>query len=400
VNSRQIDLLKRNIKLLYWFNFFTDFVFFAPVAIIYFSQVTGSVTLGMSIFSIAYVCAAIFEVPTGIVSDFVGRKKTAIFGALCATLCMILYAIGGNYWILFLGAVFQGLSRSFYSGNNDALLHDTLQATGEEKQYHSYLGKTSAMFQVALGLASLVGGFMAGWSFAIVMWASVIPQVFALLISFQLIEPKRLLSEVETNIYEHLKESVRQFRQNYKLRLLTSASVIRFSLGESAYFLRSAFINTLWPLWAVGLAQMLSNLSGAISFYFGGKIIDRFGALKVLNFEIISNRIVNLFALIFPTVASPALMASTSLTFGAGSVATGALLQHEFTPNQRATMGSLNSFAGSMVFGISSVLLGLIADMTSLTTALIIAHLLLLMPLFFYRKVFVHDRDKEIGLAK
>jgi hypothetical protein len=63
-------------------------------------------------------------------------------------------------------------------------------------------------------------------------------------------------------------------------------------------------------------------------------------------------------------------------------------------------MGSLNSFGGSIAFGIFSVLLGMIADSTSLATALIVAHILLLAPLFFYRKIFVHDRDAEIGVVK
>jgi MFS family permease len=387
-------LLKKNIKLLSWFNFCTDFVFFAPVAIIYFSKVTGSITLGMSIFAVAYVSSALFEIPTGIISDLVGRKKTAVLGAVCSVICVVLYALAGNYWVMFLGAIFQGLSRSFYSGNNDALLHDTLRESGLENEYHAYLGRTSSMFQVALALASLAGGIMASWSFGLVMWASVIPQVGALLLALQLVEPTVQTAKEKTNIYEHLNEAVNQFRQNYKLRLLTMASVMRFSLGESAFFLRSAFVNTLWPLWAVGIAQMLSNISGALSFYFSGKIIDRFGSLKVLNFEIISNRIVNLIALFFPSVVSPALMSTTSLTYGAGSVATNSLLQNEFTVKQRATMGSLNSLGGSIAFGIFSILLGAIADASSAATALIVAHILLLTPLFFYRKVFVHDQSK------
>jgi MFS family permease len=400
VDQRFPTLLKRNIKLLAWFNFFTDFVFFAPVAIIYFAKVTGSVTLGMSIFSVAYVSSAIFEVPTGVVSDLVGRRKTAILGAVSAVMCVVLYAIGGSYSVLFWGAIVQGLSRSFYSGNNEALLHDTLRESGEEGQYHSYLGKTNSMFQVALAMASLAGGFMAAWSFKLVMWTSVVPQLCALVLAIQIIEPTNRSTDESPNIFDHLSEAVRQFKQNYKLRLLTSASVIRFSLGESAFFLRSAFVNTLWPLWAVGIAQMLSNISGALSFYFSGKIIDRFGALKVLKFEIISNRIANLVALVFPSIVSPVLMASTSLTFGAGSVATNSLLQREFTVKQRATMGSLNSLGGSLAFGIFSILLGFIADMTSLTTALIVAHLLLLLPLYFYRKVFVHEVDQALTQAR
>lgn len=63
----------KNIKFLTWFNFFTDFKLYSPVAILYFAQVTGSFALGMSIFSIAYVSAAFFEIPTGIYSDLIGR---------------------------------------------------------------------------------------------------------------------------------------------------------------------------------------------------------------------------------------------------------------------------------------------------------------------------------------
>lgn len=382
--------IQRNIRLLSWFNFFTDFVFFAPIAIIYFSKVAGSMALGMSIFSIAYISSAIFEVPTGIISDLIGRKKTIIMGTVSSVICVTLYAIGGSYWLLFWGGLFQGLSRAFYSGNNDALLHDTLKETGRENEYHAFLGRTSSMFQIALALASLLGGFLAFRSFSLVMWASVIPQICALLISLQIIEPP-IHTKSNSNIFSHLKESLEQFKQNYKLRLLTIATAFRFSLGESAYFFRSAFINTLWPLWAVGISYTLSNLSGALSFYFSGKVIDKYGPKRILNFEIVSNRVVNFIALLFPTMASPILMSSTSITYGIGSVATNSLLQKEFSQKQRATMSSLNSLIGSIVFGVFSVLLGWQADLFGPATTLITANVLLLIPLFFYRKIFTKN---------
>lgn len=382
--------IQRNIQLLSLFNFFTDFVLFAPVAIIYFSKVTGSMALGMSIFSIAYVASAIFEVPTGVLSDLVGRKRTIIMGAVCSVVCVTLYAIGGSYWLLFFGGLFQGLSRALYSGNNDALLHDTLKVTGRENEYHAFLGRTSSMFQIALAIASLLGGFLAFQSFPLVMWASVIPQICALLISLQMIEPS-IHTKTSSNIFSHLRKSLKQFKQNYKLRLLTIATAFRFSLGESAYFFRSAFINTLWPLWAVGISYTLSNLSGALSFYFSGKAIDKFGPKRILNFEIVSNRVVNFIALLFPTMLSPILMSSTSLTYGVGSVATNSLLQKEFNQQQRATMSSLNSLVGSIAFGIFSVLLGWQADLFGPASALITANTLLLAPLFFYRKIFTKN---------
>lgn len=385
--------IEKNIKLLLWLNFCTDFIFFAPVAILYFAHVTGSYALGMSIFSIAYVSSAMFEVPTGIISDLVGRKKTTILGALSAVACVVFYAIGGSYWVLAIGSLFQGLSRAFYSGNNDALLHDTLKEIGKEDDYHTYLGKTSSMFQVALAIAAVTGGFMAARSYALVMWASVIPQICALLISTQIVEPK-ILNKGSTNIYSHLLESIKYFKQNRKLRLLSIASSLKFGLGESGYFLRSVFIMDLWPLWAIGVASALSNVGAAASYYFGGKVIDRFKPLRVLSFEVISTRAVNLIAILFPSIISPALMGASSLTFGVGWVALGSLLQKEFTHAQRATMGSINTLVGNLAFGVFSVVLGVFADWYGARTALIVINIALFAPLFFYRKIFLHEQAK------
>jgi MFS family permease len=379
--------MERNIKLISWLNFFTDFVFFAPVAIIYFAKVTGSYTLGMSIFSVAYASSALFDIPTGIISDRIGRKLTTISGALCGIICISLYAIGGSYWMLLAGGLTQGLSQAFYSGNNDALLHDSLKALKNERNYHIHLGTTSSMFQVALALASVIGSIMASISFSLVMWVSVIPQIGAFIVATQLIEPPRTSTE-NTNIIEHMKDAIRQFKQNYKLRLLTFASMLRFSLGESVYFLRSAFVNTLWPLWAIGFSNFLSNIGGAISFYFSGKIINKYSHRAVLWFEIISNRIVNLIALIFPTVASPILMGTTSLTFGVGTVAINSLQQKEFTQSQRATLGSFISLSENILFGIVSLLSGVMADKIGPAKTLLVIQVLLLTPLIFYAKIF------------
>lgn len=71
--------------------------------------------------------------------------------------------------ILVVAAVFDGLSQAFYSGNNDALLHDSLTETGNVHQYDEHLGKTSSMFQLALALAAVLGSVIANWSFVWVM---------------------------------------------------------------------------------------------------------------------------------------------------------------------------------------------------------------------------------------
>lgn len=386
-----IMIVHKNIKLLTWFNFFTDFKLYAPIAVIYFSQVTGSFALGMSIFSIAMVSSALFEIPTGVFSDRIGRRKTVIYGALAAVLYSIFYAIGQSFWILAVGAVLEGLSRSFYSGNNDALLHDTLAQTNEEHQYEEFLGRVSAMFQAALAVSAILGGILATWSFPLIMWLSVVPQLLCFFLAFKLIEPK-LHSSQSGNIYQHLKDAYRNFLTNKKLRLLSVASVSGYAFGESAYQFQAAFYNTIWPVWAIGIAKTLSNLGAAASFHFSGRLIKRYNALKILIVDNIYSRIINTFATAFPTVLSPLLMSSTSVFFGVTSVAKNSLLQKEFTNEQRATMGSLNSFAGSIVFGIIAITLGALADRISPSHAFVVLQIFQLGNLYLYWKVFKHDR--------
>lgn len=386
--------IHKNIKILTWFNFLTDFRFYAPIAIIYFAKVTGSYALGMSIFSTVMIASAVFEVPTGIFSDYIGRKNTVILGSIASISCIALYAIGGSYWMLFFGALLEGLSRAFYSGNNDALLHDTLSDIGKRDDYHIYFGKTNSMFQFAGAASAALGGLIATWSFPLLMWLSVLPQIAGLFLAFGIAEPKK--RKGSGNVYSHLKEAVKYFLKNKKLRILSLSNIVGYSTGEAAYHFQAAFFNTLWPLWAVGLARTISSASAALSFYSAGKAINRFKEIPLLIFGNLFGRFLNLSALLFVSIISPILMASTSLLFGTITVARENLLQKEFTENQRATMGSLNSLATSVFFAIFSLAIGFLADKFGGVKALIIINMLQFIPIFLYLKLRRYSKNEAV----
>src|SRR3989344_496632 len=385
--------MHKNIKLLALFNFFTDFHLFSAILIIYFAQVTGSYALGMSLFSVAMVSSALFEVPTGVFSDYMGRKKTMVMGAVCAVLAIAFYAIGVNYWILFIGALFEGLQRAWYSGNNDALLYETLSNSNSKDDYDHYLGKTSAMFQVAAAVGIIVGGFIAVWSFPLVMWLSVVPQVICLIISLLIIEPVRN-SNQSSNIYTHLIAAAKKIWMNKKLRLLNISSIISYAIGESTYQFRAAFVNTLWPLWAVGFSQILSSIGAAISYWYSGKLIKKVGAFRLLLISNIYSKVINIGSVAMATVGSPVLLSSTSLFHGANDVANSKLMQKEFTDEQRATLGSINSFMGNLAFGFLAVVLGIFADKFGPAKALLFAYIFSLPTLLINWVLFKENKNE------
>jgi len=378
--------MRRNIKLLGLFNFFVDFKFHSAVLVIYFANVTGSYALAMSLFSTVMLSSAIFEVPTGMFSDIIGRKKTILFGACFAVASAVFYAIGGGYWILFIGAIAEGISRSWYSGNNDALLHDSLSELGKKDSYAHYLGKVSAMFQLALMIGAVTGSILAQWSFPLIMWLSVIPQIICFFIAFFLKEPKRIAKD-QTNIFSHIRISALHLWNNKRLRLLSLQDILSFGIGESSFSFNSAFISTLWPIWAIGFSRMISYGGAFIGFWFSGKFIRKIGNYNILIIANIYTRIMNFISYGIPTVFSPILMASSSIFYGLTSVAKNSLMQKEFTHEQRATLGSLNSFIGSIFFGIFAPFLGFIADMYGPAKALIMLQICMLSVLYINFKL-------------
>jgi MFS family permease len=384
--------MRRTIRLLSLWNFLTDFSLFAPIAILYFSRVSGSFALGMSVFSIVFITSAILELPTGIFSDRIGKKQTMLVGTAIGLISTIFYAIGLNYWWLVAGAIFEGTARSFYSGNNDAYLHDILTDHQLEHEFHTYLGKVDAMFQLALATSALLGGIVAHWSFELVVWLNVIPAFLKLIVSFYLTEPKKR-SHQTTNIYAHLNESIKLFFQNQELRLLSFASMLSYALGEATYQFRAAFVATLWPVWAIGFSSMFSNIGATLSFYLSGKVINKFKEYTALNFSNVVSQILNFTGLLFPTIFSPFLLASTSLFYGIKSVSKESLFQKNFSEHQRSTMGSLNALGGSVMLAVFSFSLGFTADHLTPVKGLLLFQLVSLIPSCLYFILFLRKRQ-------
>jgi MFS family permease len=308
--------------------------------------------------------------------------------------CYIAYAVGINYWWLVAGAIFEGLSRSFYSGNNDAFLYDTLADNGLESEYGDYLGKVSSTEQLALGISALIGGIIASFSFTYLVWLAVLVQIGVLLVSYKFIEPKSR-KKLDSNPFADIKSAVMMFVKNKKLRLLSIASVIDFSFSEMMYQFRATFIGMVWPIWAIGLANVLSNFGATASFYFSGRILKRFKAINLLLFQTIWGKTIGLISYGFPSIFSPLLMSTGSLLFGVGMVAENKLMQAEFTDHQRATMQSLNSLAGSIGFAIMSVILGSLADAMTPAKALLALNIVSIPIIYLYWALFNHDKKLD-----
>jgi predicted MFS family arabinose efflux permease len=146
------------------------------------------------------------------------------------------------------------------------------------------------------------------------------------------------------------------------LLVLIIGQAISYGANEAKFQFQPAFFNTLWPTRAIGLYRAIGHALSFSGFWFAGRMIDRFKEFPILIFREIYWLISQTIGLILSNVITPILFLSGSICFGPGVVARDHLLQKEFTDEQRATMGSVASLAGSIVFSVIAFCIGIISD--------------------------------------
>ena len=67
------------------------------LAVVLFQKITGSYAFALGVFAISTVSQSIAEVPTGIISDKLGRKKTMIMSAVFELLASLFFALSGTF---------------------------------------------------------------------------------------------------------------------------------------------------------------------------------------------------------------------------------------------------------------------------------------------------------------
>src|SRR3954466_15783179 len=107
----------------------------------------------------------VFEGPTGIVADGVGRRASYLLGIVTLTLATLwyvwLWSIHAPFWAWALASLALGLGFTFFSGAVEAWLVDALTATGYDGSLEAVFGRGQTVGGVAMLTGSVMGGFLA-----------------------------------------------------------------------------------------------------------------------------------------------------------------------------------------------------------------------------------------------
>lgn len=365
--KRKRNNLRRNLDLMPLGAFLGSLQLFYPVAVLAYREVTGSFANAMAVFAVMGVAQALLEVPTGVLSDKLGRRMTSILGGGVETFGICLLAlsfhISWGYLLIYAGAFCIGLSNALYSGNEDARLYETLIYYRHPHAMPKVIGRVYSMAQIGLALSGVIAGSLLalGLGYAHLVALSILPVCSAFILSFFFVEPPaQRASGVKS--FTHMKDSFKLIVDNPRLCWLAVAGALNKGMGDAAHNFTPGFVGAVWPVWLTPLYRTMQNTLGAVSFWFAARVTKRYGLLRSLLGATLYSYLASGIAYATACFLSPFLMLTSQVSYAVRMTADSALMQQNFSATQRSTMGSLISLAGSLLGGIAAILAGFLAD--------------------------------------
>jgi MFS family permease len=342
-----------------------------------------------TIYSIIVMTVFLFEVPTGVLADRLGRKRSIVVALFLQFLGEFFYIFASSYVAFVLIAILGGVAYSFLSGANEALIYDSLPEENRENAMKQAMGRVGAAYQLAYCVAPLLGGLiisrlvLSKYLLGIALTAGSV--LVAFLISLTLKEPPSPYHHQVTSALQILKNGVSQVRGNRKIQWIAAVAILTGAFSATLinlyqpYFVQFG-LRTSLPL---GIALSLGGLLAFFVLSYISAIERRLGRFALLFLSCFPGMLYLLLA-IAPNIQSlfPAFILTYALA-DAKNPLISAYQNEQIESSSRATTISLINMIGKIYTAIVSLLLGWIADYSISATwatvgALIILSTLLL----------------------
>ncbi|UFS71667.1 MFS transporter [Geomonas sp. RF6] len=284
--------LDRNVPKLYAFAFLQMTLF--PMAIItlfwkdHIGLTLAQILLLQSIFSVATV---ILEYPSGYVSDRVGYRVSLTIASVLGMAGWGFYTVAHSFADVLVAEILLGISLSFISGSDSALLYETLRAEGQLDRYARCEGRMTGFSQTGEACGALCAGLIYAAAPLLPFFLQVGVWLLAFLVTTSISEPPRHRKPTRSHLKEAWGIARYAFLENKLLRYTILLNTI---LGLSSFFpvwliqpyMRHAGVPLTWfgPVWAG------ANLMVALSAMASHRLHDRLGdrGMMILFFALIA----------------------------------------------------------------------------------------------------------------
>jgi len=250
--------LPGNIRKLYLFSFLQMTLFPMAIITLFWKDHIGlsltQILLLQSIFSVATLA---LDYPAGYISDRLGYRCALNIASALGMAGWGIYIYADSFASVLLAEITLGMSLSFISGSDSALLYETLRAQGEERSYARHQGRMHGFAQAGEAAGAVLAGVIYAFEPRLPFVLQVAVWGAGLLVTRQLVETPRAHAPTRSHLAEALATARYAFRENRHLRYTILLNMV---LGIASFYpvwliqpyMQHARVPVAWfgPVWA------------------------------------------------------------------------------------------------------------------------------------------------------
>jgi MFS family permease len=139
--------------------------------------------------AIYYAGVVVLEVPSGYFSDRIGRKPTLLVASACWCAACALFALSSSFGAFVAAQLLLAAGMAFNSGTDTSFLYDSLASIGRGHEIVAQEGRAESFAFIALAVAAVAGGFLAGLDLRIAYALSALSAAVAFAVALRFTEP-------------------------------------------------------------------------------------------------------------------------------------------------------------------------------------------------------------------
>lgn len=311
--------------------------------------------------SIFHIVSFIFEIPSGVVADVFGRKKTVVLSQVFSIISCLFMMISSDFATVAVAIGLCALSYNLASGTREALAYDSLKQVGEEERYNSYASTEMMLYRITNSTATLLAGVALIIGYKKAYLVDVVFNVVALFIALSLVEAEYKVEKKDSilaQIQNVITESVTFLKNNKRARNIIVVNAIIGAISTLVlFFLQAKLPQAGLSDLLLGPALFVMGMGAAL----GSKMVTFFPKSKYKTLLIMST--IGVFIALGSCFTQMPILMIIGGFLGAFAddfleVRTDVILNEIIPSEQRATLVSTSSFVFSVVMIVLSTLLG------------------------------------------
>lgn len=149
----------RNIAIYYLLSVVYNAWIMSAVWIFIWSMYMTKTQIGISD-SITFAVGFLFELPSGVLADLMGRKKAIVLGNILLTIGNLFIGLSSSFLTITIWYLVWTIGYAFQSGATEALAYDSLKEMGLEKKWGSVVSTSTVIGRVMSLVSASVGGYL------------------------------------------------------------------------------------------------------------------------------------------------------------------------------------------------------------------------------------------------